>query len=132
MSARRSRTYYYKNPSSALFLVSCINLETTGSKGRRRYFPVPVNGRIVISFYYGNMAGRFCENDHRVAVSDPDVISHTDPVKGGMGLITFLRSKYRITEFCGKAVTAIAVAKAGGEIIITVIERHSLRIGTAQ
>ncbi len=132
MSAGRLRIYYYKNPSSALFLVSCINPEITGSKGRRRYFPVPVNGRIVISLYYGDVAGRFCEHDHRVAVSDPDVIPYADPVKGGMGLITFLRSKYRITELCGKAVTAIAVAETGGVIVITIVKRHSLRIGTAQ
>lgn len=63
------------------FLISCINPETTGSKGRGCYFPVPVNGRIVISLYYGDMAGRFCEYDHRVAVSNPDVIPHADPVK---------------------------------------------------
>lgn len=65
-------------------------------------------------------------------VSDADVISHADSVKGGMGLITFLRSKYRITELCSKTIAAVAVAKTGGIIVITVVKRHSLRVGAAQ
>ena len=67
-----------------------------------------------------------------MAISDPDIIPHSDLVKRGVGAAGFICAKNRITQFCSKPIAAVSITKTWRIVVVAVGECHAFRISAAQ
>lgn len=71
-----------------------------------------MDGGIIVSFYDGDIVTLFRQNDDGVRISDPDIVTHPNVIKRGVGLIWLFRAEYRVAQFRGEAVAAVTISKS--------------------